>query len=298
MSWIDSVVRPKFRKLVSRTEVPDNTWNRCSSCNQMILQRDLEKQLYVCQFCDHHMRLGVKERLSSIFDAGKYETIDLPAVAVDPLKFRDKKKYTDRIKEYQNKAATKEALAVGFGSLGGNPLVVAAFDFSFMGGSMGVAVGEGLLAAAERAVKENAPLLAIPASGGARMQEGILSLMQLPRSILAVDMVREAKLPYVVLLTDPTTGGVTASFAMLGDIHISEPGTTIGFAGKRVIEETIREKLPEDFQTAEYLEKHGIVDMVVHRRDMRESLIRVFDLVRNKFKNDVLAVHAKSERRT
>jgi acetyl-CoA carboxylase carboxyl transferase subunit beta len=218
-------------------------------------------------------------RLALMFDEGKYERIDLPKVAIDPLKFKDRKRYADRLKEAQTKSEEQDAIVVAYGTMAGADVVIAAFNFDFMGGSMGMAVGEGLVAAAGLAVTRKAALVAIPASGGARMQEGILSLMQMPRSVIAVDQVKEAGLPFIVLLTDPTTGGVSASFAMLGDIQIAEPGAQIGFAGARVIEETIREKLPEGFQRAEYLLEHGIIDLVIARKDLREQIGRVISLL-------------------
>jgi acetyl-CoA carboxylase carboxyl transferase subunit beta len=280
MNWIANYVRPKIRGLMKSRDVPDNLWDKCPDCGQMIFARELEKNLRVCTHCDHHLRLGVKQRFELLFDEGKYTKVELPKSVVDPLKFRDRKRYSDRLKEAQSKVGGQDAIQVAHGSMGGHPVVIACFDFSFMGGSMGIAVGEGLLAAAKLAVLQNASLIAVPASGGARMQEGILSLMQMPRSTIAVDMVKEAGLPYIVLLTDPTTGGVSASFAMLGDISVSEPGAIIGFAGRRVIEETIREQLPPDFQTAEYLLEHGMVDMVVDRRELRDRLCQVIDLLR------------------
>jgi acetyl-CoA carboxylase carboxyl transferase subunit beta len=221
----------------------------------------------------------VKRRLELLFDDGQYERAELPKVEPDPLKFRDRKRYTDRVKEAQSKTGEQDAIIVGAGTILGVPVVVAAFNFEFMGGSMGMGVGEGLVKAADLAVEKGAALIAIPASGGARMQEGIFSLMQMPRSVIAVDRVKEAGLPFIVLLTDPTTGGVSASFAMLGDIHVAEPGALIGFAGQRVIEETIREKLPEGFQRAEYLLEHGIVDLVVPRKELREQLARLIGLL-------------------
>jgi acetyl-CoA carboxylase carboxyl transferase subunit beta len=217
-----------------------------------------------------------------MFDDGQYNRIELPAAVTDPLKFRDIKRYTDRLKESRAKTGEEDAIIVAHGLMGGHNVVIAAFDFSFMGGSMGVAVGEGLVSAAKLAVLQDAPLIVVPASGGARMQEGILSLMQLPRTVIAIEEVREAGLPYIVLLTDPTTGGVTASFAMLGDIQVAEPGALIGFAGQRVIEQTVREKLPEGFQRAEYLKDHGIVDIVVPRHELRDTLINLIDLLRNR----------------
>jgi acetyl-CoA carboxylase carboxyl transferase subunit beta len=280
MNWLTNFVRPKIRALYTRKDVPDNLWHKCPSCEAMIFHRDLEEHLHVCQHCGHHMRLDPPRRLAMLFDDGAYQTIELPKVLVDPLKFRDTKRYTDRLKEAQSKTGRADAIMVAHGSMGGLPVVVAAFDFGFMGGSMGMAVGEGLVAAARLAVLQEAPLIVVPASGGARMQEGILSLMQMPRTVIAVEQVKEKGLPYVVILTDPTTGGVTASFAMLGDVHIAEPGAQIGFAGQRVIEGTVRETLPEGFQRAEYLLDHGMVDMVVHRKDLRTTLVRILDLLR------------------
>ncbi|AWK86188.1 acetyl-CoA carboxylase, carboxyltransferase subunit beta [Azospirillum thermophilum] len=282
MNWLTNYVRPKIRALYTRKEVPDNLWHKCPSCEAMLFHRELEENLHVCQHCGFHMRLDPVKRLASMFDEGQYETVELPKSIVDPLKFRDQKRYTDRLKEAQTKTGRGDAIVVGSGPIGGQPSVVAAFDFGFMGGSMGIAVGEGLLTAARKAVAAKAPLIVVPASGGARMQEGILSLMQMPRTTIAVEMVKEAGLPYIVVLTDPTTGGVTASFAMLGDIHIAEKGAQIGFAGARVIESTIRETLPEGFQRSEYLLEHGMVDMVVHRRDLRDTLARVIGLLMRK----------------
>jgi len=279
-NWLTNFVRPKLQALTRKTEPPDNLWLKCSACGQMIFHRELESNNRVCPHCNHHMRIGWKKRLEILYDDGKYERINLPKVDIDPLKFRDQKRYTDRLKEAQSKTSETDAIVVSYGSMGGHAVVIAAFNFEFMGGSMGMAVGDGLIAAARLAVSQRASLIVVPASGGARMQEGILSLMQMPRSIIAVDEVKEAGLPYFVLLTDPTTGGVSASFAMLGDIAIAEPGAIIGFAGARVIEETIREKLPEGFQRAEYLLDHGMVDMVVARKDLRDTIIRVIGLLR------------------
>lgn len=279
MNWLSDIIRPRIRKLVPQKEVPDNLWQKCPKCDGMLFTRDLEEQHNVCYHCNHHLRLRVKERLAMMFDNGKYEKITTPKVTADPLKFKDRKKYTDRLKEAQTKSGHHDAITVAKGTIGGNPVVVAAFNFSFMGGSMGMAVGEGLIKAAEVAVKQKAALIAIPASGGARMQESMLSLIQMPRSIVAVDMVKDAGLPYIVILTDPTTGGVSASFAMVGDIHIAEPGAMIGFAGRRVIEETVRETLPEDFQTAEYLQAKGMVDMVVSRADQPQTLANIISIL-------------------
>lgn len=273
MNWITNFVRPKIRALVTqKTEVPDNLWVKCTGCDAMLFHRELEKNLNVCHHCGAHLRIGVDERLKLMFDNEQYETHALPSVPVDPLKFKDRKKYTERLKDAQTVTGQKDGLRIASGMIGGKSAVVAAFDFSFMGGSMGIAVGSGIVRAGEIAVQNKAALIVVPASGGARMQEGILSLMQMPRTTIAVQRMRDAGLPYIVLLTDPTTGGVSASFAMLGDIHIAEPGAQIGFAGKRVIEETIRQKLPDDFQTAEYLLDHGVVDIVVARKDLRDAI--------------------------
>jgi acetyl-CoA carboxylase carboxyl transferase subunit beta len=282
MNWIANFVRPKIRALVNKADVPDNLWEKCPSCEQMVFHRELEENLRVCPHCNYHLRIGARQRLEWLFDDGLYKVIELPETLVDPLKFRDRKRYTERLKEAQAKNQDKEAIVVAHGEIGESKAVVAAFNFSFMGGSMGMAVGEGLLAAARLAVLQDAALIVVPASGGARMQEGILSLMQMPRSVIAVDLVKEAGLPYIVLLSDPTTGGVSASFAMLGDIAIAEPGATIGFAGKRVIQETIRETLPEGFQRSEYLLDHGMVDMVVSRQELKVTLGRILDLLRVK----------------
>jgi acetyl-CoA carboxylase carboxyl transferase subunit beta len=279
MNWISNFIRPKIRSFVHQKEVPDNLWQKCPACEGMLFSRDLEKNLNVCYHCGQHLKIDILRRMELLFDDGKFKEMPLPAVPADPLKFKDRKKYSDRIKESQAKTGRNEAIIIAKGKIGGQTVVVAGFDFSFMGGSMGSAVGEAIVSAAEIAVREKAALLAIPASGGARMQEGVISLVQMPRTIIAVDMVKDAGLPYIVLLTDPTTGGVSASFAMVGDIHIAEPGAMIGFAGKRVIEETIREKLPEGFQTAEYLLEHGMVDMVVSRKDIPATLGRLLDLL-------------------
>ncbi|MBT7768830.1 MAG: acetyl-CoA carboxylase carboxyltransferase subunit beta [Rhodospirillales bacterium] len=292
MNWLKDIIPPKLRELVGvQKEIPDNLWHKCPACNEMIFHRDLEKEMRVCRHCGHHLRLNAKQRLDMMFDEGEYQTIELKNGIADPLKFRDRRKYTDRLKEAQNATGEKDALMVAHGKMGGMSVVVAAFNFQFMGGSMGISVGDGLLAASRLAVAQDAPLIVVPSSGGARMQEGILSLMQMPRSTIAVDELREAGLPYIVVLADPTTGGVTASFAMLGDVAIAEKGAVIGFAGARVIEQTIREKLPDDFQRAEYLLDHGMVDMVVTRPELRGTLIRVLGLLRNQGPAaDVLAI--------
>ncbi len=286
MNWLTNYVLPKIRAF-TRKDVPDNLWKRCPGCEQMLFHRELAAHLEVCHHCGHHFRIGSQARFTMLFDDGVFEKLELPKVAVDPLRFRDRKRYTERLREGQAAlGAGSDAVALAEGRIGGVAAVVAAFDFDFMGGSMGVAVGEGLIAAARRAVGHEAALIVVPASGGARMQEGILSLMQMPRTILAADMVKEAGLPYIVLLTDPTTGGVSASFAMLGDVTLAEPGAVIGFAGARVIEETIREKLPERFQRAEYLYEHGMVDQVVPRAELPTTLGRLLSLLREPYRAD------------
>ncbi len=281
MNWLTSFVRPKIRALVKKQDVPDNLWCKCGNCGQMIFHRDLDAELHVCQHCGHHLRLPMNKRLEMLFDDGEYQRIELPKSTPDPLKFRDSKRYTDRIKEARSKTGEDDGIIVAHGSMGGINVVVATLSFDFMGGSMGIAVGEGFIAAARLAIVQEAPLIVVTASGGARMQEGALSLMQLPRTVIAVEEVREAGLPYIVVLTDPTTGGVSASFAMLGDIHLAEPGAMIGFAGARVIEQTVRETLPNGFQRAEYLLEHGIVDMVVPRKELRDTLVRLIGLIRH-----------------
>ena len=280
MNWLSNFIPPRIRSFVGeQKEVPDNLWQKCTSCEGMLFHRDLAKDHNVCYHCGHHLRLCVADRLEMMFDGGKYTSHELPKVEYDPLKFKDRKRYVDRIKEAQSKTGLNEAITIASGEMGGLNVVVAAFNFRYMGGSMGAAVGEAIVKAAEIAVEKKAAFITVPASGGARMQEGMLSLMQMPRTIIAVEMVKNAKLPYIVILTDPTTGGVSASFAMVGDIHIAEPGTMIGFAGRRVIEETVRETLPENFQTAEYLLENGMVDMVVARKDMKNTLVRIISIL-------------------
>jgi acetyl-CoA carboxylase carboxyl transferase subunit beta len=279
MSWLTEFVRPKIRTLLGRKDVPENLWHQCPACQQMIFQRDLDANLKVCPHCGHHLRATARDRLVWTFDNGAFTVIDTPKVPQDPLRFRDQKRYSDRLKEARDKTKLEDALLVGHGLLGGRKAVIGSMAFEFMAGSMGAAVGEGIVAAARLAVLQRAPLIIYTASGGARMQEGAISLMQMPRTTIATQMVKEVGLPFIVVLTDPTTGGVTASFSMLGDIQIAEPGALIGFAGARVIEQTVREKLPEGFQRSEYLYEHGIVDMIVNRLELRETLIRVTGLL-------------------
>jgi acetyl-CoA carboxylase carboxyl transferase subunit beta len=284
MNWLTNIIRPRIRSIVGeQKDVPDHLWQKCESCDGMLFHKELKANLNVCYHCGHHLSIDVKERLALIFDGGQYDRITAPRVPHDPLKFKDRKRYADRLREAQAKTREQDAIILAKGTIGGQKAVIAAFDFAFMGGSMGTAVGEGIVKAAELAVTEQAALIVIPSSGGARMQEGALSLMQMPRTIIAVSMLKDHKLPYIVLLANPTTGGVSASFAMVGDIHIAEPGAMIGFAGRRVIEETVRETLPKEFQTAEYLLDHGMVDMVVKRADMRETLGRILGLLMTPF---------------
>ena len=279
MNWITNSVLPKIKAWVQADDVPDNLWIKCNACNQMIFHREYEQAFNCCATCGHHAPLPPEHRFAMLFDDSKYDVITLSPIEDDPLKFRDNKKYSDRLRDTRNKTGLNDAIAVAAGHLNGYPCVIAAFDFRFMGGSMGRMVGNGIVRAAKEAIARQGALITVPSTGGARMQEGVLSLMQLPRTIAAVEQVRDAGLPYFVLLAHPTTGGVTASFAMLGDIQIAEPGAIIGFAGRRVIEETVREKLPEDFQTAEYLMDHGMVDAVVPRAEQPEYIGRLLDFM-------------------
>ena len=281
MNWISDFVRPKIKK-TSTKEIADNLWTKCPNCGQMLFNKELEKDDFVCSFCNHHLRLPIKLRFNMLFDDKKYKLLNLPKLQDDPLNFKDSKKYCDRLKAYRRITKNDDAVLVAYGEIGKIKTVVAALDFSFMGGSMGTAVGEGIVKAAEFAMKTSAPLIVISASGGARMQEGILSLMQMARTTAAINLLKEKGLPYISVMTDPTTGGVSASFAMLGDIHIAEKGCIIGFAGARVIEQTIRETLPEGFQRAEYLRDHGMVDIVVERSEMRDKIVKVLKILLNK----------------
>ena len=278
MNWISNVVRPKIRNILKR-EVPENLWIKCPDTGQLVFYKDVEANQFVIPESNYHMRMGAVARLKSMFDGETWFDIAVPEVPVDPLKFRDERRYTDRLKDARTKTGLNDAVKVGYGKLEGQPVVIAVQDFDFMGGSLGMAAGEAVIKGFEKAVEKGTPFILFAASGGARMQEGIMSLMQLPRTTVAVQMLREAKKPYIVVLTNPTTGGVTASYAMLGDVHIAEPGALIGFAGPRVIEQTIREKLPEGFQRAEYLRDHGMVDMVVHRHQLRSTIAELCRLL-------------------
>ncbi|MFX0545164.1 acetyl-CoA carboxylase, carboxyltransferase subunit beta [Roseovarius sp. S1116L3] len=273
MNWITNYMRPRINSIFSRREMPENLWTKCDECGSMLFHRELSQNLNVCTNCGHHMNISPRQRFQALFDGGTFSEVAVPAPKADPLHFRDQKKYPDRLKAAQKSTGEKEAMLVATGEIGRTPIVAAAQDFSFMAGSMGMYVGNAIIAAAETAVKLKRPLILFSAAGGARMQEGILSLMQMPRTTVAIQMLKEANLPYIVVLTHPTTGGVTASYAMLGDVQIAEPNALICFAGPRVIEQTIREKLPEGFQRAEYLLDHGMLDRVTPRPKMREELI-------------------------
>ncbi|MGQ8630550.1 acetyl-CoA carboxylase, carboxyltransferase subunit beta [Agrobacterium sp. DKPNP3] len=280
MNWITNYVRPRINSMLGRRpEVPENLWIKCPETGEMVFHKDLEDNKWVIPASGYHMKMPAKARLADLFDGGVYEALPQPKVAQDPLKFRDSKKYTDRLRDSRAKTEQDDTILAGVGLLKGLKIVAVVHEFQFMGGSLGIAAGEAIVKAFERAISERCPLVMFPASGGARMQEGILSLMQLPRTTVAVNMLKEAGMPYIVVLTNPTTGGVTASYAMLGDVHIAEPGAEICFAGKRVIEQTIREKLPEGFQTSEYLLEHGMVDMVVDRREIPDTLANMLKIM-------------------
>ncbi len=293
MNWLTDFVRPKIKK-TAQIEIADNLWLKCPDCGQMLFSKELKKSMYVCTRCGHHLRLYIDKRLRLLFDNGEYTEISLPQLKEDPLKFKDSKKYTDRLRTYRKATGSDDAIRVAKGEIGGITSVVAAIDFAFMGGSMGMAVGEGLVKAAEICLKGNYPLVTVAASGGARMQEGILSLMQMARTTAAINQLKEKGIPFISIMTDPTTGGVSASFAMLGDVNIAEKGCLIGFAGPRVIEQTIREKLPEGFQRAEYLREHGMVDIVVTRQEMKDTLVRVLSILTHvKPQINTLAIESK-----
>ena len=278
MNWLTNFVKPKLSALVrSRKEVPDNLWKNCPNCGSMLHHKELYNNFNVCNSCNYHFRISVERRIKILFEKENFTEVELEKLSDDPLNFVDKKKYTDRLKEYRKKTKRNDAFILGHGKISNNSFVIGLMDFEFMGGSMGRAVGEGIVKAAKLAIKNSVPLVLFTSSGGARMQEGIISLMQMPRTVAAVELLSKNKTPYIVVLTDPTTGGVTASFAMLGDIMIAEHGSTIGFAGKRVIQDTIREELPIDFQKAEYLKEHGMVDIVVHRKELKETLSKILE---------------------
>jgi acetyl-CoA carboxylase carboxyl transferase subunit beta len=278
LNWISNAV-PKIRNLLQRREVKENLWVKCPETGQLVFHKDVEANQWVIPGSNYHMRMGATARLKSMFDGETWFDIAVPEVPVDPLKFRDERRYADRLKDARTKTGMNDAFKLGFGRLENLPVVIAVQDFDFMGGSLGMAAGEAVIRGLETAVEKKTPFILFAASGGARMQEGVLSLMQLPRTTVAIQHLRAVKQPYIVVLTNPTTGGVTASYAMLGDVQLAEPGALVGFAGPRVIEQTIREKLPEGFQRAEYLRDHGMVDIVVHRHEMRATLARLCKLL-------------------
>jgi acetyl-CoA carboxylase carboxyl transferase subunit beta len=292
VNWITNYVRPRINSMLGRPnrDVPENLWIKCPETGEMVFHKDLEENKWVIPASGYHMKMPAKARLKDLFDGGHFEALQQPKVAQDPLKFRDSKRYADRLKDSRVKTEQEDTILAGVGQVQGLKLVAVVHEFNFIGGSLGMAAGEAIVRACERAVSEKCPLVIFPASGGARMQEGILSLMQLPRTTVAVNMLKEAGLPYLVVLTNPTTGGVTASYAMLGDVHIAEPGAEIGFAGKRVIEQTLREKLPEGFQTSEYLLEHGMVDMVVKRHDIPSTLAKILKMLTKQPVQQAIAV--------
>lgn len=278
MNWLTDIVRPKIQKTTPK-EIADNLWVKCPNCEQMLFSKELKKSFYVCTSCGHHLRLYVEKRFRLLFDNAEYTLIEIPHPQDDPLKFKDLQRYTERLKNNRKKTESNDAIQVARGKIGGIKSIIAALDFSFMGGSMGIAVGEGIITAAKLAKDAKQPLIIVSSSGGARMQEGMFSLMQMARTTAAISQLKEAGIPFISILTDPTTGGVSASFAMLGDVNIAEKGCLIGFAGQRVIEQTIHEKLPEGFQRAEYLLEHGMVDLVVERMQMRDQLIKILKVL-------------------
>ena len=279
MNWFKKIIPPGLKKIFSKKSSSKDLWLKCNNCEAMIFHKDAEVNLYVCIECDHHMRISAKERFRQLLDEGTIKYIDNPDVPIDPLRFRDQKKYIDRIKESKAKTKINDSVVIGHGSINKRDVTMAVHDFQFMGGSLGMAAGESIIKAIEYSVENNNPFILCSSSGGARMQEGILSLMQMPRTTVMIQLLREKKIPYIVLLANPTTGGVTASYAMLGDIHIAEPNALIGFAGPRVIENTIKENLPEGFQKAEYLLDHGMIDMVLHRKELKQNISDILDIL-------------------
>ncbi|MBD1147232.1 acetyl-CoA carboxylase carboxyltransferase subunit beta [Pelagibacterales bacterium SAG-MED31] len=277
MNWLTNFVKPKLSALVKRKDVPENLWQNCPSCGNMIHHKDLKENLRVCNTCNHHFRMSADDRIDLLFSKDKTQEIELDKISDDPLNFSDKKKYKDRLKEYRKKTKREDAFILLNTRIGQSNIICGLMNFAFMGGSMGRAVGGAIVKGAQTALEKKCPFIIFTSSGGARMQEGIISLMQMPRTVAAVELLNQNNIPYIVVLTEPTTGGVTASFAMLGDITIAEQGSTIGFAGKRVIQDTIREELPIDFQKAEYLKEHGMVDIVCHRKDLKSNLEKVIN---------------------
>jgi acetyl-CoA carboxylase carboxyl transferase subunit beta len=294
MNWISDVVRPKIKTLFKR-EVPENLWIKCPETGQMVFHKDVEANHFVIPGSNFHLRMSTDARLRLMFDGEEWEDIAVPETPTDPLKFRDSKRYVDRLKEARAKTNLKDAVKIAVGTVEEMPVTVGVQEFDFIAGSLGVAEGEAVITGMETAIERGTPFVMFTASGGARMQEGVFSLMQMPRTTVAVRRLREARLPYIVVLTNPTTGGVTASYAMLGDIHIAEPGALVGFTGPRVIEQTIREKLPDGFQRAEYLKKHGMVDMVVSRRDLKATIARLSRLLLRQSQPVAAAIEPEAE---
>ena len=291
MSWLSNFVRPKIRALVKKSDTPNNLWVKCNNCGTMVYHKDLKETSNVCPTCNHHMKMSARQRINWVLDEGTITDVIIPQTISDPLNFKDNKKYIDRLKVSKRKTQNEDAIIIARGKIGSNNAIVAALDFGFMGGSMGVAVGEGLLEAAKEAINHNFPLVVFTSSGGARMQEGIFSLMQLPRTVIAVNKLKENNIPYIVILTDPTTGGVSASFAMLGDVTYAEPGALIGFAGPRVIQSTVNETLPEGFQTSEYLLEHGMIDDVVPRKNLKAVIANTIMHLGNNITKQKLSSH-------
>lgn len=283
MNWLLDYVRPKLSVAKTEKDVPDNLWDKCPQCDAMVYGQELAKNLYICPHCGYHLYLRPRKRLKMLFDNSEYTYLENPVVKEDPLNFKDTKDYRSKLKVAREKTKFEDAFVAAYGKMGGHGVVIGVMNFNFIGGSMGIAVGEGIVKAAEFAINHHMPLILVTASGGARMQEGILSLMQMARTTLAIKLLKDQHLPYIVVLTNPTTGGVSASFAMLGDVTIAEPDALIAFAGARVIKETIKADLPAGFQKAEYLKKHGMVDMIINRKDLRDKLICLLNLLSNTF---------------
>ena len=281
MNWFKKIVPPGLKKIFSKRSSTKELWLKCNSCEAMLFHKDAKENLYVCNECDNHMRISAKERFNQLLDQGSIKYMEDPVVPIDPLKFRDEKKYIDRLKDSKKKTKIADSVVIGYGSINKINVTLAVHDFQFMGGSLGMAAGESIIKAIKHSLDNHCPLILCASSGGARMQEGILSLMQMPRTTIMIQALREKRIPYIVLLTNPTTGGVTASYAMLGDIHIAEPNALIGFAGPRVIENTIKESLPDGFQKSEYLLDHGMIDIVSHRKDLKNNIASILDILMN-----------------
>ena len=281
MNWFKKIVPPGLKKIFSKRSSTKELWLKCNNCEAMLFHKDAKENLYVCNECDNHMRISAKERFNQLLDQGSIKYIEDPIVPIDPLKFRDEKKYIDRLKDSKKKTKIADSVVIGYGSINKIDVTLAVHDFQFMGGSLGMAAGESIIKAIKHSLDNHCPFILCASSGGARMQEGILSLMQMPRTTIMIQALREKRIPYIVLLTNPTTGGVTASYAMLGDIHIAEPNALIGFAGPRVIENTIKENLPDGFQKSEYLLDHGMIDMVSHRKDLKNNITSILDIIMN-----------------